>query len=105
MFGKIDQIYNFFFFAVDDATSDHNTLSYCSGHKTSVPIELWGDDALVLPIQQKDERPKPKKVKIECKKIQLQNRKQINLDQKILFWTIGKRVRDETSDYVQRVNI
>ena len=37
---------------VDDASSGHITLA---------PMELWGDDALVLPIRQKDAKSMPKK--------------------------------------------
>ena len=57
------------FMFVDEDNSEHGippqweTMSDSSGHKSSAPIDLWGEDAFV-PIRQKNAKPTPKKDKI-----------------------------------------
>ena len=65
MYNDINNPKGFMFVNEDDSggiTPQWEAMSDSSGHKSSAPIdELWGDDAYVLPIKQKDAKPTPKK--------------------------------------------
>ena len=64
MYNDINNPKGFMFVNEDDSGGIPNAreaMSNSSGHKSSAPTELWGDDAYVLPIKQKDATPTPKK--------------------------------------------